>query len=78
MLWDWERPNDPRVPEALHFAVRVTRCGCTDDETSQWSNKAFQLLHRRYAKSEWAARRNITTERVSLSFRVWSSKGREL
>jgi hypothetical protein len=51
MLWDWERPNDPRVPEALHFAVRVTRCGCTDDETSQWSNKAFQLLHRRYAKS---------------------------
>jgi hypothetical protein len=35
MLWDWERPNDPRVPEALHLAVRATRYGCTDDETSQ-------------------------------------------
>jgi hypothetical protein len=39
-----------------HLAVRATRYGCTDDETSQWSSKAFQLLRRRYPKSEWAAK----------------------
>ena len=44
------------MPEALHLAVRATRYGCTDDETSQWSSKAFQLLRRRYPKSEWAAK----------------------
>ena len=56
IAWAQARPTDPRVPEALHLAVRATRYGCTDDETSQWSNKAFQLLHRRYPKSEWAAK----------------------
>ena len=40
----------------MHLAVRATRYGCTDDETSQWSSKAFQLLRRRYPKSEWAAK----------------------
>ena len=49
-------PPDPQVPEALHLAVRATRHGCTDNETSQWSKKAFQLLHRRYPKSEWAVK----------------------
>jgi hypothetical protein len=48
-------PNDPRVPEALHLAVRSTRYGCTDEETSSFSKRAFQLLHRRYPKSTWAA-----------------------
>jgi hypothetical protein len=56
IVWAQAHPTDPRVPEALHLAVRATRYGCTDDETSQWSNKAFQLLHRRYPKSEWAAK----------------------
>jgi hypothetical protein len=56
IAWAQARPTDPRVPEALHLAVRATRYGCTDDETSQWSSKAFQLLRRRYPKSEWAAK----------------------
>ena len=52
----WSGLSGNRVPEALHLAVRATRYGCTDDETGQWSSKAFQLLRRRYPKSEWAAK----------------------
>ena len=46
--------DDKRVPLALHLAVRSTRYGCTDSETTGWSAKAFRLLHRRYPTSEWA------------------------
>jgi hypothetical protein len=49
-------PDDPRAPEALHLAVRATRFGCTDAETGTWSRAAFDLLHRRYARTEWARR----------------------
>ena len=52
--WAKEAPDDPRVPEALHLAVRTTRYGCVDGETTSFSKAAFQLLHRRYPKSEWA------------------------
>ncbi len=48
-------PADERVPQALHLAVRSTRYGCTDAETTKWSARAFQLLHERYPKSEWTA-----------------------
>lgn len=47
-------PDDTRVPEALHLAVRSTRWGCTNPETTHWSEKAFRLLHQRYPNSEWA------------------------
>jgi hypothetical protein len=47
-------PNDPRVPESLHLAVRATRYGCTDVETGKFSKQAFDLLHQRYPKSPWA------------------------
>jgi len=46
-------PDDERVPEALHLVVRSTRFGCTDAETTKWSEKAFLLLHEHYPKSEW-------------------------
>ncbi len=52
--WAKEAPDDPRVPEALHHAVRTTRFGCVDEATTDFSKAAFQLLHRRYPKSEWA------------------------
>jgi hypothetical protein len=48
-----QHPQDPRVPEALHLVVRATRYGCTDDKTSNFSKRAFDLLHRRYPTSEW-------------------------
>lgn len=54
MRWALMHREDPRVPEALHLAVRATRYGCTDADTSGSSRQAFDLLHRRYPKSEWA------------------------
>jgi hypothetical protein len=46
-------PSDERVPLALHLVVRSTRYGCTDTETTKWSEKAFRLLHEHDPKSEW-------------------------
>jgi len=46
-------PQDPRVPEALHLAVRSTRFGCTGAETKKFSRQAFELLHKNYPASEW-------------------------
>ena len=50
------QPQDPRVPQALHLAVRSTRYGCTNIETSKLSKSAFNLLHERYPQSEWSAK----------------------
>ena len=52
--WARVQPNDPRLPEALHLAVRSTRYGCTDKETGKFSKAAFDLLHKRFPNSEWA------------------------
>ena len=59
-------PTDPDVPEALHLTVRATRYGCaktvpnpnstTQAVYSPTSKAAFQLLHKNYPKSEWAAK----------------------
>jgi hypothetical protein len=49
-------PQDPRVPEALHLVVRATRYGCTGNQTSGFSHRAFDLLHRRYPATEWAGK----------------------
>jgi len=46
-------PQDPRVPEALALAVRSTRYGCTDSQTGEFSQRAFNLLHTRYPDSAW-------------------------
>jgi hypothetical protein len=51
--WANRKPNDPRVPEALHLAVRTTRYGCTDKETARWSKAAFDVLHRNYPNNPW-------------------------
>jgi hypothetical protein len=52
MAWAKEHPEDPRLPEALHFAVRSARYA----DASPYQKQAFQLLHRRYASSPWAAK----------------------
>jgi hypothetical protein len=36
--------------------VNATRYGCSDTDTGKYSKQAFELLHRRYAKSEWAGK----------------------
>lgn len=51
-----KNPEDPRVPEALHLAVKATRYGCTDANTARYSRQAFRLLHQRYSDTEWAKR----------------------
>ena len=51
--WANSHPQDPRVPEALHLAVKTTRFGCTDKDSSRWSKAAFDLLHRKYPTSPW-------------------------
>ena len=54
LKWGKEHPDDKRVPEALHLAVRSTRYGCTDSATGRYSKQAFRLLHSAYPRSEWA------------------------
>ncbi|MDQ1317200.1 MAG: hypothetical protein QG588_851, partial [Candidatus Poribacteria bacterium] len=54
--WAKKNPDDPRVPEALHLAVKSTRYGITDKNTSNFSKQAFQILHKQYPKSEWATK----------------------
>ena len=51
--WANTHPNDPRVPEALHIAVRTTRYGCTDKDSPRWSKAAFDVLHRKYPNNPW-------------------------
>jgi hypothetical protein len=51
--WANSHPTDPRVPEALHLAVKTTRFGCTDKDSSRWSKAAFDVLHRKYPTSPW-------------------------
>lgn len=56
LKWAKKKSGDPRIPHALHLAVRSTRFGCTDKDTTNYSRQAFKLLHSRYPKSKWAKR----------------------
>lgn len=47
-------PSDPRLPEALHLAVKAGRFGCKDGKTKVESGRAFKLLHSRFPRSAWA------------------------
>lgn len=53
LAWARAHPDDPNVPEALHFAVRASRYGCSDKGTGALSKEAHALLHSRYAASAW-------------------------
>lgn len=46
-------PNDARVPESLHLAVRSTRYGCQDCDTGKFSKQAHDILKKRFPRSEW-------------------------
>jgi hypothetical protein len=50
LAWAKASPVDPRVPEALHMAVRATRIG----GATNLSKACFQLLHTKYGKTPWA------------------------
>jgi hypothetical protein len=51
--WATRNPADPRVPEALHRAVKTTRYGCGDKQSGKWSKAAYDFLHRRYPNNAW-------------------------
>ena len=55
VVLDWAKahPDDPRVPEALHYFIRSTRYGCVDKSIGPFSRRAFNLLHDKYPESEW-------------------------
>ncbi|MEW6130373.1 MAG: hypothetical protein AB1757_25280 [Acidobacteriota bacterium] len=50
------KATDPRLAEALHLAVKATRYGCTDKDTGRFSKLAYDTLHKKYPRSEWAAK----------------------
>ncbi|MBK8726320.1 MAG: hypothetical protein IPL96_09850 [Holophagaceae bacterium] len=56
LAFEAAHPDDPRIPEALHQAVQLTRTGgaCGSEETTKLSKRAFQLLHKRFPKDPWA------------------------
>ncbi|HKV63535.1 MAG TPA: hypothetical protein VJO16_16640 [Candidatus Acidoferrum sp.] len=51
--WASGHPDDPRVPEALHLVVRAWRYGCAESSGTNYSKAAYDLLHKRYASSQW-------------------------
>jgi hypothetical protein len=56
LTWAAESPDDPLVPEALARAITGWRYAYCGGESSPLPKQAFDLLHRRYPKSPWAAR----------------------
>ncbi len=52
--WAEEEPEDPRVPPALHRAIRATRYARRTEDVGECSRRAFRILHGRYPKSSWA------------------------
>ncbi len=54
VAWARAHPDDARVPEALHLAVRTTRF-TSGQHTTTFPKQAFVLLHSRYPQSKWAA-----------------------
>jgi len=55
LAWAEAAPEDPRIPEALHHAVRTGKVG----GKKHFDRKCFRLLHTRYKQSPWAAKTPI-------------------
>ena len=55
LAWAKARHDDPRVPEAIYWAVRATRFGCTDADSSKLSREAFDFLHKNYPDDPFTA-----------------------
>lgn len=54
LAWASSHPHDPELPWLLHVVVQSTRGGCLDADAKTLSRKAWDVLHKRYAGSEWA------------------------
>ncbi|MGR8998133.1 MAG: hypothetical protein ACU88J_03685 [Gammaproteobacteria bacterium] len=51
--WAKQQPNEKRLPEALHMAVKATRYGCQNCATGKASKAAFNVLTKRFKTTEW-------------------------
>ena len=56
LAWAESRHDDPRLPEAFYLAVRATRYGCNDADTSRLSQQAFNFLHKNYPEDPFTAK----------------------
>jgi len=54
VAWARQHRDDPRVPEALHLAVRTSRY-TNNAKATTYPKQAFQLLHSWYPNSTWTA-----------------------
>ena len=52
-------PNDPRIPEALHWIVHASHFGASHNHSGR---RAFQMLHQRYPQSIWAKQTKVYSE----------------
>ena len=56
IAWAKKNPQDPRIPEALHLAVRATRFCDRTSNSSKVSKEAFTILHNKYPHNPWTAK----------------------
>jgi hypothetical protein len=56
LAWAASHPQDPDLPWLLHVVIMSTRGGCLDPDAKTLSRTAWNLLHKRYAGSEWAGK----------------------
>jgi hypothetical protein len=59
-------PADPRMPEALHYALRSQRYGCVRSGTAKLAETAWRYLWRKYPKSPWTTKTNYFFEPENL------------
>jgi hypothetical protein len=55
---DWVKahPNDPHNADVIGFAMRAVRNACRSNNTANLNHELFDLIHRRFPHSEWAAK----------------------
>lgn len=56
LAWVKDHPDDPHNADLIGFAMRVVRNACRSEATKDLNHQLFNVLHRRFPKSEWAAR----------------------
>jgi hypothetical protein len=56
LAWVKGHPNDPRNSDVIGFGMRVVRNACRSGETKDLDHQLFDVLHRQFPKSDWAAR----------------------
>ena len=56
LAWVQEHPTDPHNSDVIGFAMRVVRNACRSDKTKDLDHRLFDVLHRQFPKSDWAAR----------------------